>query len=63
MTSDVWVEWMHEAELLMGALMVEELRSALLSLSPDSPFFGALFPPLSGAGAGACYQASLLRDL
>jgi len=49
MTSDVWVEWMYEAELLMGALMVEELRSALLSLSPDSPFYGALFPPSFGA--------------
>ena len=47
--SDSWVEWVEEAELVLDALMVDELRSALLSLSPDSPFFSALVPTLPGS--------------
>ncbi len=49
MASDAWVEWVEAAELLLDALMVEELRSALLSQSPESPYFSALFPTLPGS--------------
>lgn len=42
MASDAWVEWIEEAELVLDALMVDELRSALLSLAGVALLLGVL---------------------